>query len=174
MVDVRYPIGRFTMPEAVTAEVRQRWMEDIKTLPAKLREAVRGLSPEQLDTAYREGGWTVRQVVHHLADSHMNSFIRFKLGLTEHEPAIKAYDEAEWALLPDANGPIETSLALLEGLHARWMQLLTAMKPEDFAKVIRHPENGPMTLERCLGVYAWHSRHHVAHITSLRERKGWS
>ena len=142
--------------------------------PANLRAAVEGLNKEQLDTPYRDGGWTVRQVVHHVPDSHMNAYIRFKLALTEHEPVIKPYDEAAWAELPDTREtPIEASLAMLENLHDRWVYLLESMSDADFSKQFRHPDLGVMPLEKNLALYAWHGRHHVAHITSLRERKEW-
>ena len=143
--------------------------------PAELRAAVHGLSPEQLDTPYRLEGWTVRQVVHHLPDSHMNSFIRFKLALTEEEPTIKPYDEDLWARLGDVrNTPVEVSLRLLESLHQRWVVLLRSLGDEDWPRKFRHPELGVMSLERNLALYAWHGRHHVAHITALRERMGWN
>jgi uncharacterized damage-inducible protein DinB len=142
--------------------------------PAKLRAAVRGLSNQQLDTPYREGGWTVRQVVHHVPDSHLNSYIRFKWAMTEDEPTIKPYYEDRWAELQDSKvTPIEVSLTLLESLHQRWMLLLRSFREEDWKRKLRHPELGEMTLDHMLSLYAWHGRHHVAHITSLRERMGW-
>ena len=142
--------------------------------PKKLRAAVKGLSREQLATPYRDGGWTVQQVVHHLADSHMNAYTRFKLALTEDEPTIKPYNETRWAELSDSKTtPVETSLALMDGLHERWLNLLRGMAPADFARKLKHPERGTMTLDETLGMYAWHGRHHVAHITGLRDRKGW-
>ncbi|HYM13065.1 MAG TPA: bacillithiol transferase BstA [Bryobacterales bacterium] len=174
MTDLRYPIGRFQFPDAVTQDQRGQFIDDIEAAPALLRAAVAGLSPEQLDTPYRPGGWTVRQVVHHVPDSHMNSYMRFRLALTENEPAIKPYDEKRWAELADARtAPLEPSLALLESLHRRWVLLLRSFQPADFARAFRHPELGLVTLERNLALYAWHGRHHVAHITSLRERMGW-
>ena len=174
MENPRYPIGRFVFDKDVTSEKRLAWIKDIADLPEKARQATAGLSPSQLDTPYRDGGWTVRQVVHHMADSHMNSFTRFKLALTENNPQIKAYSQDGWAGTADAARPdIELSLRLLEGLHGRWVALLSSMAPEDFARTFLHPENGPMTLERTLQTYAWHCRHHVAHITALRARKGW-
>ena len=145
----------------------------VKMPPAKLKAAVGGLNDRQLDTPYRPGGWTVRQVVHHLPDSHLNSFVRFKLALTEEEPTIKPYDEARWAELADSKAPIELSLPLLENLHERWVLLLNSLTPADWQRKFRHPERGPMTLTDNLQIYAWHGRHHVAHITALRERNGW-
>jgi uncharacterized damage-inducible protein DinB len=175
MSDPRYPVGKFTWPDKVTEQYRRTYIQQLEDAPAKLRAAVGGLDEKQLDTAYREGGWTVRQVVHHLADSHMNSYIRFKLALTESEPAIKTYDEKLWARLPDAaTMPVEPSLTLFESLHKRFVAMLRAMKPEDFSRVVNHPELGRVTLEKYLPLYAWHARHHVAHITELRKAKGWN
>lgn len=143
-------------------------------LPERLKAAVSGLSDAQLDTPYREGGWTVRQVVHHLADSHANSVIRFKLALTEDWPTIKPYDEAAWAKLPDSKSlPIESSMTFIEGMHERWVALLEAMTEADFERGFVHPEHGRQSLATALAIYAWHSRHHVAHITGLRARNGW-
>jgi len=174
MEDIRYPIGKFVFDREPTAEKRAAWIRDIAELPHRLRSAVADLSPTQLDTPYRDGGWTVRQLVHHIADSHMNSFARFKLALTEDTPTIKPYNQDAWARQPDVlSVGIEPSLALLDGLHARFTALLTALTPTDLAKTFDHPENGPMTLDRTMQTYAWHSRHHVAHITSLRKRLGW-
>jgi uncharacterized damage-inducible protein DinB len=173
-VDLQYPIGRFEFPREVSGEDRARFIQEIAETPANLRAAVTGLSAEQLDTPYRPGGWTVRQVVHHIPDSHMNSYVRFRLALTEDEPTIKPYDEARWAELPDSRtARIETSLALLESLHERWVLLLRSLSPTDLSRQFRHPELGVVSLERNLALYAWHGRHHVAHITSLRERMGW-
>ncbi len=175
-MDLRYPIGRFQRPADVTADERAAFIETVAGTPAALREAVRGLDDAQLDTPYRPGGWTVRQVVHHVPDSHLNSYVRFKLALTEREPAIKPYDEKAWAELPDGrSGLVAESLALLDALHARWVYLLRAMTPADFARTVVHPEHPemPMTLDVMLALYAWHGRHHVAHITALREREGW-
>lgn len=175
MSDLRYPIGKVPWPtEAVTEEQQQRYIRDIEEAPARLRAVVQGLSPQQLDTPYRPGGWTVRQVAHHLADSHLNAYVRFKLALTETEPAIKTYDEKQWAELGDSRtAPVEISLALLESLHQRWVLLLRSLRPEAFSRTFRHPEMGAVSLDRSLCLYAWHGRHHVAHITSLRERMGW-
>jgi uncharacterized damage-inducible protein DinB len=170
-MDLRYPIGKFEMGQQITEEKRQKWIEKISEAPARLREAVQGLTEEQLDTPYRPGGWTVRQVVHHLADSHMTSFIRFKLALTEEEPLIKPYDEAKWAELEDSRGVTpELSLSLLDVLHQRWVILLSSMSDSDYQRAFRHPEIGTVTLEKVLGLYAWHGLHHIAHITSLSER----
>ncbi|MFZ5818151.1 MAG: YfiT family bacillithiol transferase [Bacillota bacterium] len=174
MSDMRYPIGRFSRPERVTEADLQGYMEEIAQLPARLRAAVEDLSEEQLDTPYREGGWTVRQVVHHVADSHLNSYIRFKLALTEEQPTIKPYDEAAWAELPEAkSAPVAVSLTLLEALHDRWVRTLRAMSPGQFGRTFLHPEAGLMRLDQTTALYAWHSRHHVAHITALRTRMGW-
>jgi uncharacterized damage-inducible protein DinB len=171
--DLRYPIGKFVHDEEPTAQKRAAWTRDIADLPAALRSAVAGLDPAQLDTPYREGGWTVRQVVHHLADSHMNSFIRFKLALTESAPQIKPYDQKAWAMTADAALDIQSSLVLLDGLHARWAALLSSLTPEQMERTFLHPESGVQKLERALQIYAWHGRHHVAHITALRKRSGW-
>lgn len=174
MTDLRFPIGRFKMDEEIDEDQRLRLIEEIAEAPAKLRAAVSGLTPEQLETPYREGGWTVRQVVHHLADSHINSYARFRLALTEDEPAIKTYHEDKWAELYDARtGPIEVSLALLESLHGRWVLLLKSLTARDWVRAFRHPDLGAVPLEKNVGLYAWHGKHHVAHITSLRESKGW-
>ncbi len=174
-VDSRYPVGKFKWRggESTAAE-RKKHIATIAALPAKMRAAVKGLSPKQLDTPYRDGGWTVRQVAHHVPDSHMNAYVRFKLALTEDEPGIKPYAEDRWAELPDTRlTPIETSLDLLDNVHERWVNVLNAMKPEDFARAYRHPEMGRVSLDQALAMYAWHSLHHVAHITELRKRKGW-
>lgn len=173
-LDLRYPIGRFSPEADLTGARREELIDDIASTPGKVRAAVAGLSPEQLDTPYRPGGWTVRQVVHHLADSHLNGYVRFRLALTEREPLIKAYDEKLWAELPDARlAPVEWSLDLLDSLHRRWVDLLRSSKPEDFARTFRHPELGLVNLARYLALYSWHGRHHTAHITSLRGREGW-
>lgn len=162
------------MDGELTDEKRRRSIAEIAETPARLRAAVEGLSEEQLDTLYRPGGWTLRQIVHHLPDSHLNSYVRFKLAMTEESPAIKTYDEAQWAELMDArSAPVEMSLALLESLHKRWVLFLESLTLPDYARTFTHPEQGLVTLGRNLCVYAWHGRHHVAHITSLRERMGW-
>jgi hypothetical protein len=171
--DLRYPIGKFSPPAASTPAVRAGQIETLRLLPERLRTAVRGLNDAQLDTPYRDGGWTVRQVVHHFADSHANSYVRFKLALTEDWPTIKPYDEAAWARLPDSRMTIEPSLDFVSGLHARLVGLLESMSEADFERGFHHPERGPVTLAHNLAMYDWHSRHHVAHIASLRQRKGW-
>jgi len=173
-MDLQYPIGKFEWQGSLSDDGRHRAIDAIEATPAKLREAVRGLSGEQLDTPYRPGGWTVRQVIHHLPDSHINSYVRFKLALTEDAPLVKPYDEKKWADLEDTKRtPVETSLVLLDALHARFVNLLRAMTREDFQRTFRHPELGIVTLERNVALYAWHGPHHVAQIVSLRERMGW-
>lgn len=173
--DLRFPVGKFTRPESLTPEQRKAAVVTIAEAPARLKAALKGLNEKQLDTPYRPDGWTVRQVVHHIADSHMNAFTRFKLGLTEDVPTIKPYDETKWAELDDGKSTlVEESVQLLTGLHARWVYLLEHMKPSDFARTINHPEwKQPMSLDTLLALYEWHSRHHVAHITALRAREGW-
>jgi len=174
MTDLRYPIGKFSPPDIITEEHRTQWIKDIADMPSILRNAVTGLNQEQLDTPYRPDGWTVRQVVHHVPDSHLNSYVRFKWTLTEDKPTIKAYDEASWAMLADSSADIELSLSLLDSLHARWVVLLTAMSDSDYEKSFVHPESGKeIGLARNLALYSWHGAHHVAHVTSLRERMGW-
>ncbi len=172
-IDLSYPIGRFDPSAPVDPARRAPAIEAIAQLPARMREAVAGLSEERLDTRYRPGGWTVRQVVHHVADSHMNGLIRTKLALSENVPTIKPYDENAWSTLADMRLPIAISLGLLDGIHARWEAVWRALRPADFAREFRHPEIGVMTVDAQLQSYAWHSRHHVAHITSLRQREGW-
>jgi uncharacterized damage-inducible protein DinB len=174
MPDLRYPIGRFTPDPAPTAETRARHIGEIAALPRRIRKAVAGLSQEQLNTPYREGGWTVRQLVHHVPDSHLNAYIRCKLALTENIPTIKPYDQSAWANLQDAAlTPVDVSLSLLEAIHARWVTLLRALKTEDFQRQFKHPETGTQTIDSTVALYAWHSNHHLAHITGLRERMGW-
>jgi hypothetical protein len=174
MTDLRYPIGKFTYEGPPTAEQRQQMLDQVEQAPARLRTAVQGLSQQQLDTPYRPDGWSVRQVTHHVPDSHLNAYIRFKLALTEEEPTIKAYAEDRWARLADTQAtPVEVSLALLDSLHERWVRLLRSLQPEDWKRTFRHPELGLVSLEKNLALYAWHGRHHVAHITSLRDRSGW-
>jgi hypothetical protein len=173
-MDLSYPIGKYEHKASLTPAERETAIAQIAAAPKCLRDAVAGLSHQQFDTPYRPGGWTVRQVVHHVPDSHLNSYIRFKLALTENEPTIRPYDEALWAKLQDSRDtPVEVSLSLLESLHHRWEVLLRSLGPEDFSRRLRHPAQGPMTLDDMLGSYAWHGRHHVAHITSLRSREGW-
>jgi len=171
--DLRYPIGRFSPPAGSTPDTRATQIQALRQLPERLRAAVAGLSDAQLDTPYREGGWTVRQVVHHLADSHANAFLRFKHALTEEWPTIKAYDEAAWAKLADSRLPIAGSLMLVEGVHGRWVALLESLSEEDFKKGYNHPERGRQPLAAALAMYGWHARHHTAHITGLRARQGW-
>ena len=172
--DLRYPLGKFHRPETLSLEERRAAIDAIAEAPARLRAAIAGLDATQLDTPYRPGGWTVRQLVHHVPDSHMNAYIRFKLAATEDEPTIKPYEEARWAELADArSAPIEPSLALLENLHKRWVLFLRSLAPEDWSRKFRHPELGAMSLEQNLALYAWHGRHHVAHVTALRERQNW-
>lgn len=171
MNDPRYPIGKF---DAASFSSREENTRTIAELPSTLREAVDGLSEEQLDTPYRDGGWTLRQTVHHIADSHINSLVRFKLALTEDEaPTIRPYYEDRWAELADSSMPIDVSLKIIAGVHSRWSSLLASMTDEDFQKEFIHPETGSWTLERVAGLYAWHSMHHTAHITATRERLGW-
>jgi uncharacterized damage-inducible protein DinB len=171
--DLRYPIGRFSPPAASVPGIRAAQIQTVRLLPERLRAAVAGLSEAQLDTPYREGGWTVRQVVHHLADSHAMAYTRCKQALTKDWPTEQPYDEAAWANLADSRLPVDVSLALIEGLHARWVALLEAMTDDDFRKGYNHPERGRESLAMALAMYDWHSRHHTAHITSLRARQGW-
>ncbi len=172
--ELRYPVGRYRAPDAIGPGGRAVWIGEIEALPEKLRRAVAGLSETQLDTPYRPGGWTVRQVVHHYADSHLNSYSRFRWAVTEDVPGVKTYDEAAWAELADAKtAPVELSLALIEPLHARWALLLRSFDEAQFARKMKHPDWGEVSVEWLLGQYAWHCRHHVAHIQRLREREGW-
>jgi hypothetical protein len=174
MSDLRYPIGRFMPPSAYSPELRTGFIDAIAALPAELRAAVRGLNAAQVQTPYREGGWTVAQVVHHLPDSHMNAYVRLRLALTEEAPAIKPYNEGLWAELADATAAdLTASLNLLEGLHQRWSVLLRSLRVEDFSRTFTHPQQGTVLLDRQLALYAWHGRHHVAHVTALRARMGW-
>ncbi len=178
MEDLRFPIGKFEwVPphnEAEMAKRRGQYIEVLAQLPEAFGRAVSGLTPEQLETPYRPDGWTVRQLIGHVPDSHANAYIRFKLALTEYEPAIKPYKEDMWARLPDtANTPVDVSLQLLSALHARWVALLRGMDSSDFARTLRHPDLGVLELNRMLALYAWHSAHHTAHVTSLRKRMGW-
>ena len=198
MEDLRYPIGEFTLPSEMTAEQRARFVDQIAELPSLLRRAVEGLSPEQLDTPYRPGGWTVRQVVHHVPDSHLNAYARMKLALTEDLPTVKTYNQEGWLAVTDLNVPIGASLSLLDGLHALWAGMLRSLSEEQWQRGFIHPElagaaaqqggrrdepwrrafmadaRGMITVQALLPTYAWHGRHHAAHITRLRERMGWT
>jgi hypothetical protein len=165
----KYPIGKFAAPASYTQQQMQQWIEEIKGLPGQLRLAVISLNEKQLDTPYRPGGWTIRQTVHHLADSHANAIIRFKLALTEDKPTIKPYEEADWAMLPDSRLPLEPSLRMIEGIHARWVALMESMSEEQWDRAFIHPEMGAtVPLRRNLGLYAWHGNHHLAHITGVK------
>jgi uncharacterized damage-inducible protein DinB len=173
-MDLRYPIGKFDFDASVAPEMRPLFIDQIASAPTSLRESVRALDDDQLDTPYRPGGWTVRQTVHHVADSHLNSYIRLRLALTEEQPLVKAYDEKKWAELVDARTlPVEISLSLLDTLHQRWVVLLKSMSDADFARTFRHPAVGLFRLDMNVALYAWHGRHHTAHITGLRQRNGW-
>jgi len=174
MTDLRYPIGRFSPDPAPTSATRAHHIDSIAALPSLMRRAVAGLKQDQLNTPYREGGWSTKQVVHHVADSHLNAYVRFKLTMTEDTPTIKPYDEAAWAKLQDTEGtPVEVSLSLLESLHASWVVLLKSMRPEDFQRKLNHPESGVHDADWLLALYGWHGNHHLAHITSLQERMKW-
>ena len=173
-MDLQYPVGKFTVEENLSDARRSELIGQIAEAPGKLRDALKGLDAKQLDTPYRDGGWTLRQVAHHLADSHMNAYVRFKLALTEETPAVKPFKEAAWAELPDSHvTPIDVSLALVESLHARWVVLLRSLKPADWERPVLHSEAGPMSLNLLLGLYAWHGAHHVAQISALRARNQW-
>ena len=172
--DLRFPVGKFHFPDSISTEERRAFVQQIAETPARLRSAVAGLDDSQLETPFRPGGWTVRQVIHHVPDSHLNSYVRFRLALTEEEPTIKPYREDQWAELPDARTePVGVSLGLLEGLHSRWVVLLRSLTDEQWKRTFRHPELGVLTLEKNAALYAWHGRHHEAHITNLRHRMGW-
>lgn len=169
MDDPRYPIGKYTPPAEISPSHIEGWIAEVESFPARFRSAVAPLTEAQLETPYRSGGWTIRQVVHHVADSHLNAYVRFKLALTEDVPTIKPYDEKRWANLPDtAVVPVEVSLHLLSALHTRWAALLRALSPTDFDRTFQHPEHGPMRLDRTLGMYVWHGNHHLAHIANTR------
>ncbi len=172
-LDLRFPIGEFITNFEVTLDLRQSYIDTIANLPNDLAKAVDGLDDEQLDTKYRPEGWTIRQVIHHVADSHLNSYCRFKLAMTEDLPTIRAYDEASWAELADNKMPVEISMKIIEGIHGRWAVMLKSMSDVDFKRELIHPDSGKWTLDKFLGLYVWHSKHHLAHITALRERKGW-
>ena len=174
--DLRFPVGKFSRPKAALPSAERAALIDaIAHTPTALRAAVKGLNDGQLDTPYRPDGWSVRQVVHHLADSHMNAYCRFKLALTEDMPTIKPYDESKWAEMDDGKSPlVEQSVTLLDSLHARWVFLLRRMQPSDFGRLLRHPEwDAPMSLDMMLALYGWHGKHHVAHVTALRARSAW-
>lgn len=173
--DPRYPTGRFSsVKRPLSRDERASRIDAIRSHPSRIRAAVAGLRDEQLDTPYRAGGWTVRQVVHHVADSHANAYIRFKLAVTEDKPTVRPYQEKLWAELPDAKAlPVEASLSILDGLHARWVALLESFAPDQFQRPLHHPEIGDITVDTLLELYGWHGAHHVAHITGLRQRMGW-
>ncbi|WP_027088126.1 YfiT family bacillithiol transferase [Cohnella panacarvi] len=170
---LKFPIGKFVKPDGLTEAQRATLIEELAKVPAKLKKATAGLNDEQLDTPYRPDGWTVRQVVHHLADASINQYTRFKLALTEDNPTIKPFEEDPWASFADSKLPIASSIALLDGLFDRWMALLRAMSAEDFARTLVHPASSRMDLNLLLPFCVWHGKHHIAHITSLRERMGW-
>lgn len=172
-MDERYPIGEFQFEGDLSEGLAAGWIKEIETLPTFVQEAVKDLTDEQLDTPYREGGWTLRQVVHHIADASMNSYIRFKLAVTENNPVIKPYDEAKWAELKDSTLPVEASLAIIDGVHKRWVEVLQNFSMDDFELTYVHPEGGEMKLGVFLGFCAWHGKHHLAHITTLINKKGW-
>jgi hypothetical protein len=172
-MDVRYPIGKFQFSGDLTTSLIEGWIRDIEFLPSLLRENVKDLSQEQLDTPYREGGWTVRQVVHHVADSHMNAYIRFRLAVTEVNPVIKPYEEGKWAELSDYHLPVEHSLVLLEALHIRLVDLLRSLTPAEWVRTFIHPDSGEVSVGINIGMYAWHGQHHLAHIRTLRDRNNW-
>lgn len=171
--DLRYPIGRFTAPASSEPATRSEHISGLRLLPGNIQTAVSGLSHTQLDTPYREGGWAVRQLIHHIADSHANAYVRTKLALTEDWPTIKTYDEAAWARLADSNLPIDGSIAMISALHERWVALLESLSEADFHRGYNHPELGRQELSSVLALYSWHSRHHTAHITNLRKRMCW-
>jgi uncharacterized damage-inducible protein DinB len=173
--DVRYPVGAYRKPAIISTAERERYVEEIAATPGRLRAAVEGLTDSQVDTPYRDGGWTVRQVVHHLPDSHLNAYVRFKLALTEEDPLIRTYEESLWAELPEArSAPIGMSLALLDAIHTRWVASMRSLPVSSFERRYRHPEMGLMSLNEQLAHYAWHGRHHVGHIAALRRRMGWA
>ena len=173
-MDPRYPIGTFEMPKQITPARRQQAIDEIASTPAKMRAAVKGLNDAQLDTPYRPGGWTVRQLVHHVPDSHLNAYVRLKLALTEEKPTIKPYNEDAWSRLADSSStPIEVSLSLLSNVHDRWDRVWRSLKPEQFSRMLIHPENGERNVDWLLFLYEWHGKHHAAHITELRKQRGW-
>lgn len=172
--DLKFPIGKYDKDAAISRDLRKQLIGEIAELPKNLRQSVENLNDEQLDTPYRPGGWTVRQVIHHVGDSHMNSFIRFKLALSENNPTIRPYAEDSWAQTAEYKLPIDVSLLLIDSIHRRWTTLLESMSDADYTRTLTHPETGAWTLEKQLGLYAWHGRHHTAHITKLKERNSWS
>jgi len=173
-IDIIYPIGKGELTGEITHERRDQWIKDLEDAPRLLREAVDGLSEEQLDTPYRDGGWTIRQIVHHLTDSNINSYVRFKLAVTEDKPTIKTWEQSDWAVLKDATSmPVDVSLGLLDGLHQRWVVFLNSLTEDDMKKTFVHPEGGVVSVEKNIWNYSWHSRHHTAQITATRKRKGW-
>lgn len=173
-IDERYPIGKY-QPQSFSAEQKESWLRDLQFLPEELERSMLNLDAAQLETPYRDGGWTIQQVIHHVADSHMNAYIRFKLGLTEDNPTIRPYDEKEWALLADQTTvPVNVSITLIHALHQRWVASIRNLSDADWERTVVHPEHGKqMSLWFLLGMYVWHGKHHTAHVTSLRERKGW-
>ena len=172
---LKYPVGRFEAGPAPDSGLRREMIRELEQFPAQLRAAVEGLNPEQLDTRYRPDGWTIRQVVHHLPDSHMNSYVRFKLAVTEEVPTIRTYEEARWAELEEARtADPELSLSLLEALHARWTLFLAQVPESGWSRTMAHPEMGPLTMDDLLQLYVWHCRHHFAHITNLKDRMNWA
>lgn len=174
MENLRYPIGRYQAEQSVTPRDVAKWVDEIKALPEQLQTAVSSLWDEQLDTPYREDGWTIRQVIHHIADSHLNGYTRIKLALTEDRPTIKPYDQEAWAELSDSELPVEVSLNLIEGLHQRWSYLLKSLDDEQLNRELIHPESGTLVLKSMIGLYAWHGKHHLGHITNLKKRKNWT
>jgi hypothetical protein len=173
-MDLSYPVGKFSWPASVSVTERRQYLDELSAAPSRFRQAVDGLTDSQLDTPYRPGGWTVRQVIHHVPDSHMNSYCRFRWALTEDNPPIKGYNEAKWAELHDARtAPVEPSLQLLESLHSRWVVLLSSFSDAEWGRTFHHSDYGSLRLDVTLALYAWHSRHHAAHITGLRDRMGW-
>ena len=173
MSDPRYPIGKHERQTSYSSSDLEGFIRTLEQLPSQFRAAFKGLETAQLETPYREGGWTLRQLAHHVPDSHMNAYVRFKLALTEDNPTIKPYTEERWATLPDSSLPIEVSLGLLEGIHARWTVILRSLQPSDWARTFEHPDNGLTRLDQSLALYEWHSRHHLGHAVNLRVQMGW-
>lgn len=171
---LKYPIGRFSFDGPVNSSLREQWIQDIASLPIRLVDTIIPLSGDQLNIPYRKGGWTIRQVIHHLADSHLNAFIRTKLLLTEKNPTIKPYDQKQWAQLSDSELSIEPSLQIIKGTHVRWSHLLKKTDETDWSRTLNHPESGTWTLDKLTAQYAWHGSHHLAHINSLKDRKNWT